>query len=114
MENMKWIVLGIAVLMYALVIVMQDKKVLFTTLAAVAIIVLAAIFPGSIFQLPQDLVVAENMTQNRLFVLEHCLLDGVVNWNSLMISLGSMIIAALFIYSKAPARIADSSWSWHL
>ncbi len=108
MENMKWIVLGIAVLMYALVIVMQDKKVLFTTVAAVAIIVLAAIFPGSIFQLPQDLVVAENMTQNRLFVLEHCLLDGVVNWNILMIYLGSMIIAALFIYSKAPARIADS------
>ena len=108
MENMKWIVLGIAVLMYALVILIQDKKVLFTTCAAIAVIVLAALFPNEIFKLPQDLVVAENMVQNRLFVLEHCFLDGVINWNILMIYLGSMIIAALFIYSKVPARIADS------
>ena len=107
MENMKWIVLGIAVLMYVLVILIQDKKVLFSTAAALAIIVLAALFPGEIFKLPQDLVAAENMAQNRLFVLEHCFLDGVINWNILMIYLGCMLIAALFIYSRVPARIAD-------
>ena len=33
-------------------------------------------------------------------------MDGVINWNILMIYLGSMLIAALFIYSKVPARIA--------
>lgn len=107
MENMKWIVLGIAVLMYVLVILIQDKKVLFSSAAALAIIVLAALFPGEIFKLPQDLVAAEDMAQNRLFVLEHCFLDGVINWNILMIYLGCMLIAALFIYSRVPARIAD-------
>ena len=106
MENMKWIVLGIAALMYVLVIAIQDKKVLFTLVAAAAIVILGVLFPGEIFKLPQDLVVAENVGQNRLFVLEHCLMDGVINWNILMIYLGSMLIAALFIYSKVPARIA--------
>ncbi len=106
MENMKWIVLGIAALMYVLVIAIQDKKVLFTLVAAAAIVILGVLFPGEIFKLPQDLVVAENIGQNRLFVLEHCLMDGVINWNILMIYLGSMLIAALFIYSKVPARIA--------
>lgn len=108
MENMKWIVLGIAVIMYALVIIIQDKKVLFSTVAALIIVALGALYPGEIFKLPQDLVVAENIGQNRLFALQHCLLDDVINWNVLLIYLGSMMIAALFIYSKVPARIADA------
>lgn len=108
MENMKWIILGIAVLMYLLVIIMQDKKVLFTSLAAIVIIGLGFLYPGTIFKLPDDLIVAENVVQNRLFVFEHCLFDDVINWNVLLIYLGSMMIAALFIYSKVPARIADS------
>ena len=32
----------------------------------------------------------------------------LINWNILMIYVGSMIIAALFIYSRVPARIADA------
>ncbi|MCF0242841.1 MAG: citrate transporter, partial [Treponema sp.] len=33
--------------------------------------------------------------------------EGLINWNVLMIYVGAMTIAALFLYSKAPALIAD-------
>ncbi len=36
--ELKWVVLGIAIVMYALVIVFQDRKVWFTTAAAVAVV----------------------------------------------------------------------------
>ena len=108
MENIKLVVLGIAVVMYALIVIVPKKKVLFTTLAALSIIALAVLFPDRIFKLPQDLVVAEDVMQNRLFALEHCVFDDVINWNVMLIYLGSMILASLFIFSKVPARIADA------
>ncbi len=108
MEEIKWVVLGIAVAMYALIVLVPKKKVLFTTLASLSIVALAVLFPGRIFKLPQDLVVAEDIMQNRLFALEHCVFDGVINWNVMLIYLGSMILASLFIYSRVPARIADA------
>lgn len=107
MENIKWVILAIAVIMYVFVIAVQNKKVWFTTFAAIAVIALGMIFPNDIFTLPQDLLVLQDDSQARLFTLTHCLQE-LVNWNVLCIYLGSMIIAALFIYSKVPARIADS------
>ena len=47
--ELKWVILGIAVLMYALVIVFQDKKVWFTTFAGILCIVLGTVIPGIIF-----------------------------------------------------------------
>ena len=47
--ELKWVILALAVLMYALVIVFQDKKVWFTTFAGILCIVLGMIFPGVIF-----------------------------------------------------------------
>ncbi len=108
MEKIKLVVLGIAVIMYALIVIVPKKKVLFTTLAALSIVGLAFVFPDAIFKLPQDLVVAEDVMQNRLFALEHCIFDGVINWNVMLIYLGSMILASLFIFSKVPSRIADA------
>ena len=101
MEQLKWIILAIAIVMYALVIIFQNRKVYFTTAAAVLVVILATVFNGALFSVP------ENGTGNLLFPLKHALLE-IVNWNVLMIYLGSMIIAALFIYSQVPARIADS------
>ena len=46
--ELKWIVLAIAVVMYALVIAFQDKKVCFTTVAALAVVILGTIFPAKI------------------------------------------------------------------
>ncbi|MBO4320862.1 MAG: TRAP transporter large permease subunit [Treponema sp.] len=106
MFNIKWIVLAIAILMYILVIAFQDKKVWFTTLAAVLVIAIGIILPNAIFTLPPDISSGSTL-QARLYSLVHSFRD-IVNWNVLMIYLGSMIIAALFIYSKVPARIADS------
>lgn len=89
MEQLKWIILAIAIIMYGLVIVFQNKKVYFTTIAAILVIILAVVFKGALFSLQQ-------------------VFFEIVNWNVLMIYLGSMIIASLFIYSQVPARIADS------
>lgn len=92
---MKFFVFGIAVLMYAFVIAFQDKKVFFTSAAALLLLVLGAVFPGAIF----------SGTRHANAFLHA--LSSLVNWNVLLIYLGSMMIAALFIYSKVPSRIAD-------
>lgn len=94
--NIKWLILGIALVMYLLVIIFQEKKVWFTSAAALASIILG-LTAGSIFT-------ASENTGNLLF---HIFFE-LINWNILMIYVGSMIIAALFIYSKVPARIADA------
>ena len=101
--NIKWIVLIVAVIMYLLVILKQDKKVWFTTGAALLLVALGTVFPGAIFN---DGNGGASET-GRLFAVTHSL-GTLINWNVLMIYIGSMIIAALFIYSKVPARIADS------
>ena len=92
---MKWLVLALAVLMYALVLIFQDKKVFWSLGAAVIAIALGTIFPAQIFE-----------GSGRAFAITHSFAE-LINWNVLMIYIGSMIIAALFIYSKAPSRTAD-------
>lgn len=101
--SIKWIVLIIAVLMYLFVILKQDKKILFTSSAAIMLIILSTIFPGSIFV---DETKESFRSVNHIFALVHSF-TALINWNVLMIYVGSMIIAALFIYSKVPSRIAD-------
>ena len=101
--DIKWIVLIVAVVMYLLVILKQDKKVWFTTGAALLLVALGTVLPGAIFN---DGNGGASET-GRLFAVTHSL-GTLINWNVLMIYIGSMIIAALFIYSKVPARIADS------
>ena len=96
MINLKMLVLSLAVLMYVLVIAKQNKKVIFTSTAALLVIALGIIFPGAIF----------TSGQTRFYALSHALFN-LINWNVLMIYVGSMTIAALFLYSKVPAKIAD-------
>lgn len=96
MVNFKWLVLALAVAMYALVIAKQDKKVIFTSVAALLVIGLGIAFPGAIF----------TSGSGRFYALTHAF-SSLVNWNVLMIYVGSMTIAALFLYSKVPAKIAD-------
>lgn len=93
--ELKWVVLGIAVVMYALVIAFQDRKVWFTTAAAFLVVILGTIFPAQIFD-----------GEGHSFALVHSICS-LINWNVLMIYVGSMTIAAMFLYSKAPAKIAD-------
>lgn len=97
--EMKWFVLALAVVMYLLVICVQDRKVWFTSIAALVLIALGSFMPGSIFAQAES-------TPGRLYAFSHAF-GTLVNWNVLMIYVGSMAIAALFIYSKVPARIAD-------
>ena len=47
--DIKWIVLIVAVVMYLLVILKQDKKVWFTTGAALLLVALGTVLPGAIF-----------------------------------------------------------------
>ncbi len=102
MECLKWIVLAIAVLMYVFVIAFQNKKVLFTSIAACLVIILGIVFPNEIFALPQNI----SGINTHLYSISHSLFE-IINWNVILIYLGSMIIAALFLYSNVPSRIAD-------
>ena len=86
----KWIVLGIAVLMYALIVVFPEKKSWSACGAALLMFVVRA-FGGEDFF---GLVVEAGVE--------------LVNWNVLMIFVGSLVIAELFIYSRVPAVIADT------
>lgn len=104
LKYMKYFILGLAVLMYLLVIIFQDKKVWFTTAAAVILVAAGIIFPGAVFAAGQtSAVVSES---SRLYPVVHAFAQ-LINWNVLMIYVGAMTIAALFLYSKVPALIAD-------
>ena len=100
--EIKWLILGIALVMYLLVIIFQEKKVWMTSVAALAVVVLGFLcqggaLTGSVFE---PLTGPAQLFYHIFFEL--------INWNILMIYVGSMIIAALFIYSRVPARIADA------
>lgn len=100
MENvLKWCILGIAVLMYVLVIAFQERKVWFTSCAAVLTVILGIIFPGLIFASGAG-------ETSRLFAVTNAF-TSLINWNVLMIYVGAMTIASLFLYSKIPSKIAD-------
>ncbi len=79
---MKIFVLLIAVLMYALVIAFSRKKSYVSLGAALIIIVSGAVSVPEAFGI-------------------------YINWNVLLIYIGSLIIAELFIYSRVPAFLAD-------
>ena len=100
--DIKWIIFGIALVMYLLVIIFQEKKIWMTSVAALAVIVLGFLAQGG--------VLAGNVFEplSGLAALAHHIFLELINWNILMIYVGSMIIAALFIYSRVPARIADA------
>ena len=94
--EIKYIILALSVLMYLLVICFQNKKVWFTSAAAFVAVLLGLTF-GNVFTSSSGL---DGLLSHVFFEL--------INWNILMIYVGSMIIAALFIYSRVPARIADA------
>ena len=94
--EIKYIILALSVLMYLLVICFQNKKVWFTSAAALVAVLLGLSF-GNVFTASSGLG----------GLLSHVFFE-LINWNILMIYVGSMIIAALFIYSRVPARIADA------
>ena len=106
MNILKYIILGIAVFMYLFVILIQEKKVVFTTIAGITVIFMGMILPDVIFPLNQQSVFS-TFAGGHLYALTHSL-GNIINWNVIMIYLGSMTIAALFLYSNVPARIADS------
>ncbi|MBP7479760.1 MAG: anion permease [Spirochaetaceae bacterium] len=79
---MKLIVLAIAVLMYVLVIVFPKKKAWITLGAGLVILITGAVSPWTA-------------------------ISQLINWNVLMIYVGSLAIAELFLYSRVPILIAD-------
>ncbi|MDR2553346.1 MAG: citrate transporter [Treponema sp.] len=81
--NIKWAVLGITALMYALIVIFPAKKS-FSALGAAALMVI--------------LGVVSPLTA----------LGELINWSVLLIFLGSLIIAELFIYSRVPSVIANA------
>jgi Na+/H+ antiporter NhaD/arsenite permease-like protein len=87
----KWIVLALAVLMYALIVIFPDKKSWSALGAAVLMIFFRSLG-----------------TTDTVFSLLKEAGTELINWDVLMIFVGSLVIAELFIYSRVPAVIADS------
>jgi Na+/H+ antiporter NhaD/arsenite permease-like protein len=87
--ELKWIVLAIAVVMYAIVIAFPHRKAWATLGAAIATLIAAALFGDA-----------------KITALTA--VTSYVNWSVMLIYIGSLAIAELFIYSRVPARIADS------
>jgi Na+/H+ antiporter NhaD/arsenite permease-like protein len=79
---MKFAVLTISVIMYGLIIAFTHKKAWFSLAAAALVMALGVVSP-------------------RMAMTE------LVNWNVLLIYIGSLVIADLFIYSRVPAHLAD-------
>ncbi|WP_059369346.1 SLC13 family permease [Treponema endosymbiont of Eucomonympha sp.] len=79
----KWTVLAVAAAMYALIVAFPEKKSFSALGAALAVLLLGAVSPFAV-------------------------LTELVNWTVVMIFVGSLVIAELFIYSRVPARIADA------
>ena len=100
--EIKWIILALALVMYLLVIIFQEKKVWMTSFAALSVVVLGFLCQGGAIS---GNVFSQLAGPAELF--QHIFFE-LINWNILMIYVGSMIIAALFIYSRVPARIADA------
>ncbi len=100
--DIKFIILALALIMYLLVIIFQEKKVWMTSVAALAVVVLGFLCQGGAIK---GNVFSQLAGPAELF--QHIFFE-LINWNILMIYVGSMIIAALFIYSRVPARIADA------
>lgn len=92
---MKLFVLVVSLVMYLLVIAFSHKKAWFT-LGAAALIVGAG-------------YVARMNGAETGFVTLGTALGELVSWNILMIYVGSLVIADLFIYSKVPAYLADKA-----
>ena len=80
---MKWLVLGAAILMYVLVIIFPERKSWPALGAALFMVIIRAVGP------------LQTVTE-------------LIDWNILMIFVGSLVIAELFIYSRVPAVIANS------
>lgn len=78
----KWIILTAATVMYAAVIAFSGKKHWISLAAALLIVLTGSVSPV------------------------HALLH-LINWNILLIYIGSLIIAELFLYSRVPNRLAD-------
>jgi Na+/H+ antiporter NhaD/arsenite permease-like protein len=89
--SIKWIVLGIAILMYALIVIFPERKSLSALGAALLMMLLRAIGTDETFL---------SLVKEAGFEL--------INWHVLMIFVGSLVIAELFIYSRVPAVIADT------
>ena len=81
--HIKWVVLGITVLMYALIVIFPAKKSFSTLGAAALMLILGVVSPRTA-------------------------LGELINWSVLLIFLGSLIIAELFIYSRVPSVIANA------
>lgn len=79
---MKYVVLCLAVVMYGFVIAFPHKKAWFTLGAALIVGIIGVVSPATIF-------------------------GELINWNVLLIYVGSLVIADLFIYSRAPSHLAD-------
>ena len=91
--DIKWIILGIALVMYLLVIIFQEKKVWMTSVAALALVILGFLCQGGAI----GGNVFEQLTGPT--ALFYHIFFELINWNILRIYVGSMIIVLSVLYA---------------
>lgn len=102
------IVIGIiAVVTCIMIAVFQNKKIWFTTGAALLVILLGTFVPNSIFHLPEDVIALEGNAAARSYAFVHALTE-VIKWNAVLICLGSMMLSSVLAYSKVAAHVGSS------
>ena len=75
-------------------ILLQEKKVLFTTIAGITVIFMGMILPDAIFPLDMESSVS-TFANGHFYALTHSL-GTIINWNVIMIYLGVSFLCSLF------------------
>ncbi|WP_407399746.1 SLC13 family permease [Treponema sp.] len=102
------IVIGtIAILTCIMVAVFQSRKTWFTMGAAFLVLVLGTFIPDSIFHLPEDILALDGNVHRRSYAFVHAFTE-VINWNAVLLCLGSMMLSSVLAHSRVAAHIGSS------
>lgn len=105
--TIKIIVGFIAVITFVLVAVFQNKKIWFTTGAALLVLVLSTVMPDTIFHLPEDVLALDGNVHSRSYAWVHAITE-VINWNAVLLCLGSMMFSSVLAYSRIAVHVGSS------
>ncbi|MCQ2240857.1 anion permease [Treponema sp.] len=105
--SIKVVVGIIAILACVLVAVFQSKKTWFTTGAALIVLLIGTFAPDTVFHLPEDILALDGNVHSRSYAFVHAVQE-VINWNAVMLCLGSMMISSVLAYSKVAAHAGSS------
>lgn len=102
------IFIGVIIFLTCIMIaIFQEKKIMWTSAASLLIIFISTIIPNSIFPLPEDILALEGLIHIYTYAFIHSFFE-VINWNAVLICIGTMILSFILDYSKVVSHIGSS------